>query len=327
MPSGSPEGEKGEDELTTSTKRMETIADLGIGKPRTVLNLTMFPLSGNPAAGLDYLLVDEALAKKEVVVEEVSEGGTVPEIRLTNFSEKTVLVVDGTELVGAKQNRIVNASFLIPPKSVTKIPVSCVEQGRWDYRGKNFQRSPHHAAHSIRKLNVMHHKETLKSRRGYGSDQGQVWANVANMSHAMDAPTPTGAMHDVYEQRKSSFEEFGKKIRPVKGQTGAAFFVGDTFAGLDLFDRPATLKSLFPKLLSAVAVEAMMAGAGGKGGSKADRSPEGKVRAVLDEIAGSLFEKFEPIGVGEDWRYEGKLSLGKGLSFEGDLIHFSAFGK
>ena len=40
MPSGSPEGEKGEDELTTSTKRMETIADLGIGKPQTVLNLT-----------------------------------------------------------------------------------------------------------------------------------------------------------------------------------------------------------------------------------------------------------------------------------------------
>jgi len=48
---------------------------------------------------------------------------------------------------------------------------------------------------------------------------------------------------------------------------------------------------------------------------------------VLDEIAGSLFEKFEPVGVGEDWRYEGKLSLGKALYIEGDLIHFSAFGK
>jgi hypothetical protein len=69
----------------------------------------------------------------------------------------------------------------------------------------------------------------------------------------------------------------------------------------------------------------MMAGAGGKGGSKTDRSPQAKVRRVLDEIAGSLFEKFDPVGVGEDWRYEGKLSLGKGLSFEGDLIHFSAF--
>jgi hypothetical protein len=327
MPSGKPEGEKGEDELTTSTKRMETISNLAMGKPQTAANLIMVPLSGNPAAALSYILVDEALKKKEVMVEEVSEGGTVPEIRMTNFSDKTVLVVDGTELVGAKQNRIVNASFLIPPKSVTKIPVSCVEQGRWGYRGKTFGRSLHHAAHSIRKLNVMHHKETLKARQGYRSDQGKVWEHVACMSHAMDAPTATGAMHDVYEQKKSSFEEFGKKIRPVKGQTGAAFLVGGTFAGLDLFDRPATLKPLFPKLLSAVAVEAMMAGPGGKGESKTDRSPEEKVRRVLDEIAGSLFEKFDPVGVGEDWRYEGKLSLGKALYYEGNLIHFSAFGK
>jgi len=192
---------------------------------------------------------------------------------------------------------------------------------------REFQRSPHHAAHSIRKMNVMHHKETLKARQGYRSDQGQVWAHVAHMSHAMDAPSVTGAMHDVYEQKKSSFEEFGKKIRPMKGQTGAAFLVGDTFAGLDLFDRPSTLKALFPKLLSAVAMEAMMSGPGGKGESKTDRSPEEKVRKVLVEIARSLFEKFDPVGVGEDWRYEGKLSLGKALYFEGDLIHFSAFGK
>jgi len=130
MPSGKPEGEKGEDKLTTRTKRMETISDLAMGKPQTAANLIMIPLSRYPAAAVSYILVDEALKKKEVEMEEVSEGGTIPEIRVTDFSEKTVLVVDGTELVGAKQNRIVNASFLLPPKSVTKVPVSCVEQGR-----------------------------------------------------------------------------------------------------------------------------------------------------------------------------------------------------
>ena len=56
----------------------------------------------------------------------------------------------------------------------------------------------------------MHHKETLKARQGYRSAQGEAWSHVAHMSHAMNAPTPTGAMHDVYEQKKSSFEEFGK---------------------------------------------------------------------------------------------------------------------
>src|SRR4030066_79140 len=66
------------------------------------------------------------------------------------------------------------------------------------------------------------------------------------------------------------------RTTPVKGQTGAAFLVGDTFAGIDLFDRPATLKNLFPKLLSAVAMEAMMSGPGGKGGAKTDGPPGGE---------------------------------------------------
>jgi len=69
------------------------------------------PLSGNPASTLDYLLIDEALEAKKVVIEEVSEGGSVPELRMTNFAGKGVLIVDGTELVGAKQNRIVNGIF------------------------------------------------------------------------------------------------------------------------------------------------------------------------------------------------------------------------
>jgi len=121
----------------------------GDRNPKTVLNLTAVPLSGNPASTLVYLLIDEALEAKKVIVEEVSEGGSVPELRMTNFANRCVLIVDGTELVGAKQNRIVNASFLIPPESVTRIPVSCVEQGRWGYKGREFAPSRYFSPHRI----------------------------------------------------------------------------------------------------------------------------------------------------------------------------------
>jgi len=313
----------------TKQNRMTTLADLSIGNPMTALNLTAVPLSGNPAAALEYILVDEALEAKKVVVEEISEGGSVPELRMTNFSGKVVLVVDGTELVGAKQNRIVNASFLIPPDSITRIPVSCVEQGRWQYRGREFGSSKHFAAHSIRRGNAEFHKESLRQKRGYGSDQGQVWECVADMSHKMAAATPTGAMNDIFEQKQASIDEYRKGISPERGQTGAAFFINGIFQGIELFDRDATFGKMFPKLLSGVAVEAMMAQGARLSARRAKTPAEtaGYVKRILDEVGKSLFEKFEPIGIGEDWRYDGKRSFGKALHYEAELVHFSAFGK
>jgi hypothetical protein len=54
----------------------------------------------------------------------------MPEMKLINRSKSKVLILDREELKGAKQNRIVNATFLIGPKMEVVIPVSCVEPGR-----------------------------------------------------------------------------------------------------------------------------------------------------------------------------------------------------
>jgi len=48
-----------------------------------------------------------------VHITEVSAGGRVPELAFENSSDETVLLVDGDELVGAKQNRVVNLSILV----------------------------------------------------------------------------------------------------------------------------------------------------------------------------------------------------------------------
>ena len=73
-----------------------------------------------------------------MIITEISTGGSVPELKLVNKSADKIMVVDGEELMGAKQNRIVNASFLNAGNSEVTIPVSCVEQGRWSYRSAMF---------------------------------------------------------------------------------------------------------------------------------------------------------------------------------------------
>ena len=65
-------------------------------------------------------------------------AGSVPELLAHNPLDASVLLYDGEELIGAKQNRILNVTVLVAAASETRIPVSCVEEGRWRARSRHF---------------------------------------------------------------------------------------------------------------------------------------------------------------------------------------------
>src|ERR1700730_11677852 len=69
---------------------------------------------------------------------EVSEAGSVLFLKVVNGADRQLLLLDGEELLGAKQNRILNTTVLVDAHTEVIIPVSCVEQGRWGYRGRQF---------------------------------------------------------------------------------------------------------------------------------------------------------------------------------------------
>jgi len=96
---------------------------LKVGRKQTYKNLALYPLLSTYSAGLEYLLLDEALSEGLIEVVEVSEGGSVPELKVMNKSVKLVLILDGEELVGAKQNRIVNTTILVDRKSTLVISI------------------------------------------------------------------------------------------------------------------------------------------------------------------------------------------------------------
>ena len=117
---------------------MPTLPEIRVGEPIRHEALAVFPLFSPPEGDVEYLLSDEAIAAGSVTVEEVSEGGSVPNLLVTNHGDSRVLFLEGEELRGAKQNRVLNTSVLVAAHSKTTIPVSCVEQGRWRYRSRQF---------------------------------------------------------------------------------------------------------------------------------------------------------------------------------------------
>ncbi|MBZ5585560.1 MAG: hypothetical protein LAQ30_25845, partial [Acidobacteriia bacterium] len=178
------------------TALLEELSTIALGEPRHFRNLTLFPLlRPEPAqAAPDYLLADEAIARGLARVTELGGGGSVPELRFENDSDFPVLLVDGEELVGAKQNRVLNLTVLAPAKAALVIPVSCVEAGRWRPETAAFRLATHLMYSQARAARVRDVTASMRAGGGRRSDQSAVWEDIAAKAERLDAPSPTAAM-------------------------------------------------------------------------------------------------------------------------------------
>jgi hypothetical protein len=225
--------------MTTLT---QTIHDLEIGPGLVSGNLTMFPLRGPALREPDYLTLDEALAGPARITE-VDAAGSVPELRFENGGDLAVLLMDGEELVGAKQNRVLNATILAPAGKTLIIPVSCVEQGRWSARSAAFAAAPRAQYATGRAEKMASVSRSLLRTRSYESDQGEVWRGIEEMSARLEAPSQTRAMSDIFERRRDGVEAFVRDLGAQEGQVGAVFAVNGAVLGLDLFDSASCCRS------------------------------------------------------------------------------------
>ena len=141
----------------------DRLSRLRLGDPVQHDRITVVPLYTEPSS-LDYLTLEEATEKGLVKVEEVSESGSVPQMRVRNTAPVPVFIPDGTALVGSKQNRVVNLSLMLAAESVTIVPVSCVEQGRW--HRVSHQSAP--AEYSDKELGRKMCRGTSRSLKGSG---------------------------------------------------------------------------------------------------------------------------------------------------------------
>ena len=117
------------------------LTSLDLGKLQHFKNMAVLPLMTALDDSPQYLILKQALDQHVLVIGEVSKEGRVPELKVTNKSDMPVLLLDGEELAGAKQNRVLNTTILLEQNSETIIPVSCTEQRRWSYESKEFAES------------------------------------------------------------------------------------------------------------------------------------------------------------------------------------------
>lgn len=298
----------------------QQLSSTKVGGSSEAGGLQVFALHWSPDGKLDYSTLDEAQAAGLLEVGEVTEGGSVPQLFVHNKGDRPVFLMAGEQLAGGKQNRVLNASILVGAKANLPIPVSCVEHGRWGYRGRHFEGSGSSSHATLRK---MMHGHVTRSYRASGeakSDQGEVWREVDRKLAETGSSSDTAYVGKAYADAEPELAATAASLPAPEGASGAVFAFGGKIVGLDLFDRPATLGRLWAKLVRAYAIDARHAD-----GDK--RVTPDEVSAWLSGAAAAKEESFRSAGLGDDVRLEAATLEAACLRLESHPVHVEAFAR
>lgn len=159
------------------------------------------PGSPNPAASTVRLFGDTAI--EGFTIEELSTSGSVPALQAKNATTFDVLLIAGQLVQGGKQNRGINADMLVGAGQSAKIPVTCVEQGRWS--GTPRSRFGHAGFEPI-DVRFSKMRDVHESQRAGGAaeaNQSKVWSTISQMSRVLRSESPSAdLLHSIRATRE-----------------------------------------------------------------------------------------------------------------------------
>jgi hypothetical protein len=288
-------------------------------EPNQDAGLQVFGLRWQSESGLCYRTLDEAMQAGSLEVKEINEAGSVPVLTVTNRSDVMAFLMAGEQLVGAKQNRILNVSLMVPPSLTLSVPVSCVEAGRWHKRSATFASGGTMSHGMLRKMLSDQTQAGYRASGAPSSDQGAVWGEVSRKLGAMGSVSASQALDQVYADHGTRLDELVGRLRPADGCHGVIFVVAGRIAGADLFDQPATLTKLWTKLVRAYALDAL-------------ETREATTSVTTDEVAGWMraaagadLESFPSPGLGRDFRLKSNALFGSALVVDDQAVHVELF--
>lgn len=301
--------------------KLEELVPLGFefGEAFHFKGLGILPiLSHQPTSIPPLVPLDIAIENGTATVREVSEGGSVPFLFVENKGENPLLILDGEELIGGKQNRIVNTTIIVLAQASVRIPVSCVEQNRWDYRSQNFSSNKsifRAASRSAVKESVT---ENLRRTGAPVSNQGRVWSEVSRTLDEVGTRSATSDFREAREFVSDQIEEFVRAIQPQPDQIGAVFVGERGVFGAELLATSELFSRCSEKIVRSFAFEALNV-------PPMEKIPLRSSKSWWESILDVPFSVHESIGVGNDIRTKTESLIGSGLIYGGTLIHLSCF--
>jgi hypothetical protein len=287
-----------------------------VEEPRFIRNIMLYPLLG-PDVSLSFEIrgLDELGAERLIEIGELSPP-QVERVRFENRSDFRALLLDGEELTGALQNRILNTAGLVERQSSIALPVSCVEQGRWS--GSRYFGSGETCSYpSLRALLCRSVSQSLASARGFSTDQHLIWSSVAKRLSSFKVRSYTSSMHDLYTSLKDELARYLDDLDGFLDFNGVIAALNHRILCLDYFGQSELFKRFAKKLLASYLVDALDAPSSG--------SSNGAAKRFWELILKAKAQKFPSVGLGDELRFSSSGILGRALLFGPQLLHLAAF--
>ena len=293
--------------------------NLTFGNPFQIHGLGLIPLLSDHIPSIPQLeILDNAIENGAVTIQEVSEGGAVPFLLLENRGDKPVIILDGEEVLGGKQNRIINTTVIVMAGCSIRVNVSCVESGRWNYRSQNFTSGKSIFRASSRAVHKQGVTANLRRDGVPVSNQGAVWNEVERSLREQHLESRTADFQDVRQHVAHRIEEFVQAIQPVENQIGSIFFNHREVIGVELLATPDLFRRSHAKIVSSFAFEALSA-------PDLNGVSIEPVKAWWENVLNAPYSKHHSIGVGDDIRIQIDKIIGSGLVYGGVMTHLSCF--
>ena len=285
--------------------------DIEVLSPQVHENMAAIPLKSKVSYKLDIMTLKKGLELGLVEVKECKKS-TVNTIMVTNNAVTPLILIDGEEILGAKQNRIVNSTLLIAPKTTQAISVSCTEHGRWAYKNE-FRQSDY-----IANFNTRRAKEV--ATRGHGNSQKAVWDSIACLEVENSFKSPTSAMSESYDNLKIDHDEFLKAFEMVDGQCGVLVIQNGEIKGFEIFYNPQIYREYHEKVLRSYLIDNRIE-------NTTFTINVDEIKNVIDDANYLEFNKRNSEGIADKFEFENDYSLGNLYAYDGEVIHFSYFNK
>ncbi len=302
--------------MSALTDLMKTIT---VGEPVTHGSMFMFPLYNSSHAPVEPLTLDQAFASNLIEVGETSLAGSVSELVVSNRSAENVFLLDGEQVLGAKQNRTFNLSMLLPPRSKTVVPVSCLEAGRWSMRSGKMQPAEHVHFASGRANKMRSVSESLAEGHSYHSDQTKVWSDIDSKMSGQHGESQTSAEADYYANRREGLDRLATSFTTRPNQVGTVVGIGSDILGLDFFATPSLYEKLSSKLLKSYLLDAIDSDV------EAVTPSREAVMCKLKAIFSGEPSQYPAPGTGDTYRWSGTNGDGAALVAEDRCIHAVGF--